>query len=248
MSKGYIEIHPETTKDPIQKIGRRAGRCCGAPVGNPEKDFKRGLDCILANHGRTLEFVDVEMYIRGFSARVMREWYTHIGGAPTRLQESTRYIDYANGEFGRYVPEKVVAAGEEATKIYNDAVDQAVGAAAKLEEMGIPREDSGNLYPLGMLSGMEDKRNLRNLMDMSRQRMCTRAYHEYRDMFNDLVNALREYSPEWKFLIDELKVFAPKCEVYGFCTETYSCGRKPKLERPTVKEYVDKWHAFTESV
>ncbi len=35
--------------------------------------------------------------LEGYSARVIRKWYTHIGGQPTRLQASTRYIDYEHG-------------------------------------------------------------------------------------------------------------------------------------------------------
>ena len=86
---GKIILLPETTKNPITLIGERAGICWGADISNKEKNYKRGLDCILSNHGRTLEYVNVEMIIDGYSARVIREWYTHIGGAPTRLQAST---------------------------------------------------------------------------------------------------------------------------------------------------------------
>ena len=41
----------------------------------------------------------MEMVLDGYSARVIREWYTHIGSLPTRLQASTRYINYENLEF-----------------------------------------------------------------------------------------------------------------------------------------------------
>ena len=91
---GEIIILPETTKDPISLIGRRAGVCWGGDITDPKKNYKRGLDCIQSGHGRTWEFVDVHMVLDGYSARVIREWYTHIGGSPTRLQASTRYIDY----------------------------------------------------------------------------------------------------------------------------------------------------------
>ena len=82
---GTITILPETTKDPISLIGRRAGVCWGADISDEKKNYRRGLDCLESNHGRTLEFVNVEMVLDGYSARVIREWYTHIGGAPTRL-------------------------------------------------------------------------------------------------------------------------------------------------------------------
>ena len=46
------------------------------------------------------------MVLQGYSARVAREWYTHIGGMPTRLQASTRYIDYEHG-FDYIIPPSV---------------------------------------------------------------------------------------------------------------------------------------------
>ena len=58
---GKIIILPETTRNPITKIGEMAGVCWGADTGDPEKNYKRGLDCIESGHGRTLEFVSVEM-------------------------------------------------------------------------------------------------------------------------------------------------------------------------------------------
>lgn len=63
------------------------------------KNYKRGLDCIKSNHGRVFEFVNIEAIIEDYSARVIREWYTHIGGSPTRLQSSTRYVNYDNFEY-----------------------------------------------------------------------------------------------------------------------------------------------------
>ncbi|MGN0312148.1 MAG: FAD-dependent thymidylate synthase, partial [Lachnospiraceae bacterium] len=68
--------------------------------------------------------------------------------------------------------------------------------------------------------------NLRNLIDMSHQRLCTRAYWEYRQLMQDMMKELVAYSEEWKYLVENY--FMPKCEVMGFCTEARSCGRKPK--------------------
>lgn len=93
---GTITILPETTKNPITLMGQRAGCCWNANVSDDEKNYKRGLDCIKSGHGRVMEYANVEMIIDGYSARTIREWYTHLGGTPTRLQASTRYIDYNN--------------------------------------------------------------------------------------------------------------------------------------------------------
>lgn len=75
---------------------------------------------------------------------------------------------------------------------------------------------------------MIDKRNLRNLIDMSHQRMCKRAYHEYRELFNDLIEALSNYSDEWKYLVEHY--FTPKCKYMGFCKERYTCGMMPRRD------------------
>ena len=93
----------------------------------------------------------------------------------------------------------------------------------ELDNMGIPREDSAMLLPLGMTTKIVDKRNLRNLIDMSNQRMCTRAYWEYRNLFSDICVALSKISDEWKWIVDNL--FKPKCEMLGYCPEKKSCGR-----------------------
>lgn len=223
---GNVIILEETTKKPITLIGKRAGICWGADIFDDIKNYKRGMDCIMSNHGRTLEYVNVEMILDGYSARVIREWYTHIGGSPTRLQASTRYIDYEHG-FNYVVPESV-RNDEKRYEIYTEAIHQINKALVELEDIGTPREDSALLLPLGMTTKIVDKRNLRNLVDMSHQRMCSRAYHEYRKLFGDICTALYKVSDEWAWIVDNL--FVPKCDYIGYCPEKKSCGRVQKKE------------------
>lgn len=223
---GTVTIIKETTKNPITLMGERAGICWGSDLSDQEKNYKRGLDCIISGHGRVMEYVNVELILDGYSARVIREWYTHIGGAPTRLQASTRYINYQN--FDYVIPPKIEA-DPVAKEKYVQAMEMITQTCAELEsECKIPREDAALLLPLGMTTKIVDKRNVRSLIEMSHQRMCTRAYWEYRQLMQDICKALSDYSEEWKYLVDHY--FMPKCEVSGFCTERKSCGRKPKKE------------------
>ena len=222
---GKVTILPETTVNPITLIGQRAGVCWDADTGDREKNYRRGWDCIASGHGRTLEFVNVEMVLDGYSARVMREWYTHIGGAPTRLQASTRYINY--GDFEYVTPKSISENCVAAKGVYESCMTMIANSVRMLEcEFGIPREDAAMLLPLGMTTRVVDKRNLRNLVDMSRQRMCNRAYWEFRDLFDDISGALSRYSDEWEMITDHL--FMPKCKAAGFCTEKHGCGMMPK--------------------
>ena len=218
---GTVTIQDYTYKYPITMIGFEAGVCWGANVSDDAKNYARGIDCLERGHGRTFEFPDVYMTLDGYSARVIREWYTHIGGAPTRLQASTRYIDYEHGF--QYVIPPSIENNTTASGIYEDMMQNIEGHLRRLDAVGIPREDSALGLPLGMETTIVCKHNLRNLMDMSHQRMCERAYHEYRDLFDDLCNALSDYSEEWAYVVEHY--FMPKCQYMGKCTEGKPCPR-----------------------
>ena len=224
---GIVTVHSATTKTPLTLAGEFAGECWGANTTDVERNYKRGLDCLRSGHGKTLEFAQIYLIIDGYSARVIRELYTHQSGMPSKLQASTRYINYENFD---YIVPKLDGISP-ASVLYNGTMQNIAAAAQRLEKgYGIKREDAAMLLPLGMETKMVYRTNLRALIDMAKVRMCSRAYHEYRQLMNDIIAALREYSDEWRYLIDEEMVFKPKCEHYGFCDETHSCGRKPRKE------------------
>lgn len=222
---GKIIIQSETTENPISLIGKEAGICYGSDTSSEKKNYKRGLMNLESGHGRTMEFPQVFITIEGYSARVIRELYTHIAGGPTRLQASTRYIDY--GKFEYIVPNSVKN-NENALHEYIRAMKAIEESFVNLQDLDIPKEDIANILPLGMTTKIVMRTNLRHLIDMSHQRLCSRAYWEFRELMKDLKIALANYSTEWEYLVDNY--FIPKCEVCGFCTEHNSCGRKQKKE------------------
>ena len=213
---------------PLRKMGRLAGLCWKAPVDDPVKNERRGIECIKAGHWRVLEFVDVIMEISGISARLGRELYTHIGGAPTRLQESTRYVDESG--FKYYEPAKCADNPE-----YAKAMENIQKSYGTLLSAGVPREDAANILPLGMETRIVWKVNLRTLVNFMNKRLCTRALKEIRDFTGLLRKTLGELDSDWAFIARTL--FVPSCEVYKwrnpalcFCQETKCCGRHPKVE------------------
>lgn len=220
---GKVIIQEMTTKNPIQLMGLEAGICWNSNTSDSQANYKRGLDCLQSEHGRVSEFPQIFMVLSGYSARVIREYYTHIGGDPTRLQASTRYIDYSDF---KYVIPHTVARNAVACKIYTDMMKNIATSIKSLEVLGIPKEDCGLGLPLGMETEVVVRTNLRQLLDMIHTRSCTRAYWEFRELINDIIKALKDYSPEWKELGD--KYFISKCEYFGYCTEKNSCGRRPK--------------------
>ena len=218
-----ITITSDTTIYPIQTMGKYAGICWSSDTSDENKNYKRGLDCLQSGHGRAMEFPQVYMIIDGYSARTLRQLYTHIGGSPTRLQESTRYINYDNFDYN--IPPSIIKNSVVKAR-YDQIMHQISEAYKDLEALGIPKEDCGLVLPLGMKSKMVFRTNLRQLVDMSHERLCNRAYWEFHQLMEDMMIALSDYSDEWKYIVHNC--FYAKCEEYGFCTEKNSCGRFPK--------------------
>ena len=228
---GQITIQEETTKNPITLIGKEAGICYGSDISNSEKNYKRGINNLKSGHGRTMEFPQIFLTIDGYSARVIRELYTHIGGAPTRLQASTRYINY--GDFEYIIPPSIQS-NPFATEEYKYVMNIIQDAFVNLQERGISKEDIANILPLGMTTTIVLRTNLRNLIDMSHQRLCARAYWEFRQLMKDIMRALSEYSEEWDYIVKNY--FKPKCELFGYCNEHNSCGKFSSKKEEPIKD------------
>lgn len=212
------------TKKPLNEIGRIAGLCWGANVDNEDNNRKRALKCIDSQHGRVLEFAEVTLEISGYSARVMRELYTHIIGT-SRLQESTRYVNCSNFEY--YKPQCILDESKniKMANIYNKAMEDICNAYEQLISAGMSKEDSANILPLGMYSKMILKINLRALIHLFNERLCYRAYEEMRYMMYDIKRTLASLEDdEWIAIINKYAV--PKCMVTGYCKEEHQCSHK----------------------
>lgn len=206
---GQITIIDYTAK-PISFIGKTAGICYGSNTERDDLNYKRGLRNIKDNHGRTFEFPDVTMILDGYSARVLREVYTHIIGT-SRMQASTRYIDYSD-KFEYYTPEAL-----ENNETYHKTMCNIQNAYQELLNQGYKKEDIGNLLPLGLNSKMVLKINFRAILHMAEVRMCSRAYVEYRELMKDMQKALSQLDNEWAELA---KMMKPRCST---CTEKENC-------------------------
>lgn len=228
-----ITILPQTDIHPLNTIGYCAGVCWNSPVDDSEKNIARAKSCIQSGHTRTAEYPDVFCVIQGYSARCIRELYTHIIGT-TRLQSSTRYVDAKNmnveNEF--YSP-----FADEARDVYKEGLEKVMETYQKLEDLGCPKEDAANILPLGMDTKIVWKINLRALMHFMNLRLCSRAYKEIRALSNELKAELKKLSSEWEWICDNLLL--PKCEATGYCDEAKSCGRK--ITKAQMEEAVQQW-------
>ena len=199
------------TRMPLTVIGTNASYCYDTELKDPEHAMRIAKHCINSGHGRNLEFADITLKIT-CSARVCREWYTHIGGAPTRVQASTRYITY--DKFNYFTPDDLTDEQKMEYKVCMKAIQMQY---KKLKDLGLDNDKTGYILPLAMETTFVWKGNVRTLENMFNQRLCFRALEEYRELMKELRIEIRKLDEEWKWIAD--KLFVPKCIKDGYCVE-----------------------------
>lgn len=221
----------EYTKKPITFIGKCVGNCYGSDTTDPAKNYARGKQCIEDGHGRVEEYPSITFEIDGYSIKTIRELYTHIVGV-TRTQESTRYVNMK--ERGYFTPPKIEF-NEDANGVYKDIMTAIWKAYEDLLALGIPKEDASMVLPLGMKTKITIKMEIRALLNIAQVRLCSRAYHELRKLMLEIRRIIAQLDDEWQEVAFMMK---PKCEVIGYCTEHYSCGRR--LPKKVVMEMIER--------
>lgn len=88
---------------------------------------------------------------------------------------------------------------------------------------GMKPEDARALLPNCTKTDILMTVNLRELMHICNERLCTRAQEEIRELVGKMRDLVLENSPE----LDEFLI--PKCKKYGHCFEEKSCGLMPKI-------------------
>lgn len=199
------------TKNPLTKIGECASHCYDTKLKDENHAQRIGKHCLSSGHGRNMELARVTLKITA-SARVIRELYTHIGGSPTRLQASTRYITYDN--FDYYTPSGLT---EEQEKCYHNLMDTIKETYKGLKLQDVKNDITGYILPLAMESTMILDCNARMLENLFGQRLCTRALTEFRQLANIIKREIKNLDKEWSWIAENH--FKVKCQQLGFCPE-----------------------------
>lgn len=119
---------------------------------------------------------------------------------------------------------------------------------------GVPAEDARGLMPHAMTTRLHYKTNLRNLVDHAGNRLCTQAQFVWRDVFFKMVEAIRNYRPQftndheqqdedhtmsWQYgAIADSWMFAPVCYHTGKCEFMASADRFC-----AIRERVELFHS-----
>lgn len=80
--------------------------------------------------------------------------------------------------------------------VWDSAISHLEQAYKELIDKGMPAEDARGLLPHAILTKVNMVINLRSLMQMAGQRLCTQAQFEHRQVWAGILQALREYGKE----------------------------------------------------
>lgn len=218
------------TPDPERAIAT-AARLCYAPVGAselmetmPPGRIQSVLSTIMkSGHFSTLEHVSYTFAIDGVSRAMTHQLVRH--RLASFNQQSQRYVKFKDGL--NTIKPASIAENEEASALFDEAVDAAVEAYQKLLDAGVPAEDARYLLPNAAETKIVVTMNVRELLHFFELRCCNRAQWEIRELAHKMLELVRPTAPY--VFMDA----GPSC-VRGVCSEgKMTCGNPyPKVVRP----------------
>ena len=198
----------QQTEKPIETIAKIASICYDSnpknPMGLVKHLYKNG-------HHSVFEHIYFTFKIEGISRACSHQLVRHRHASYT--QRSQRYCSEDGFEY--VAPPTIVGEPGETSRAYFEAMEQIKLGYEKLTSLGIPNEDARFLLPNGCETELYMSLNLRELMHLANERLCSRAQWEIRELVREMVNLV---DPDLKFML------VPKCQSGRIiCNE--NCGK-----------------------
>lgn len=265
----------EATPDPLGSIAAAAAlyeggvRRSKAEVTHAERQ-KYLVELQKTKIKAPLEFVQfhflIEGVTRGFTHQMVRQ------RTATFVQESTRFAVKEDVPVGR--PPSIAGMTEEKQGMtypdnqqgrwagaWDATIESIQEAYQYLVNSGMPAEDARGLLPTNLLTRIHYSTDLRALLDHAGNRLCTQAQFEWRLVFAQMAQAIRQYNPfatfvkmyqgnstwedrqhmtwlgeqdrwQWEALAD---LFRPVCYQTGQCQFDASFDRKCSIRERVQK-------------
>lgn len=145
-------------------------------------------------------------------------------------QESLRFAVKENLAQEIPLPISVAAAGEDVINVWRECIENIEKAYNAMINAGIPAEDARDLLPHATTTRLNYKTTLRALVEHAGNRLCTQAQFQWRLIFAEIVQSIREYRPRtyggnpeavaWQFELlarPITQTFTPVCYKAGKC-------------------------------
>lgn len=184
----------QQTPNPIETISNIASICYDSnpknPLGLVKHLYKNG-------HHSVFEHVYFTFKIEGISRACSHQLVRHRHCSFT--QRSQRYCS----EDGfKYVHPKSIYKVDDSDE-YTHLMDEIAERYNMLSELHVPNEDARMILPNACCTDLYLSCNLRELIHIANERLCTRAQWEIRDMVKQMIALV---SPELQFML------VPKCK------------------------------------
>ena len=241
------------TPDPLGAIAAACNMYEGTPTYSLDDlsghDRKRHWENVQKTHLKApLEFVKMHFFIEGvtraFTHQMVRQ------RTAVYAQESLRFAVKDGFASEVALPPSLQGLKDDDPKmlVWNEAVCAAERAYMGLVGAGVPAEDARGLLPHSVTTRLNYCTDLRALMDHAGNRLCTQAQLEWRQVFTQILLALRaaDTLPEpghhnmigsaWHIITDPMyAAFAPVCYAKG------KCPFKAEFDRGcTIRERADR--------
>lgn len=190
------------------------------PLEN-EKKVKLIKQVLRSSHFSTVEHQTITFFISGLSRAAAQQLTRHRIGCNYSMQ-SQRYVTFEDGKFEHVTPPKINN-NPEALSTFNKAMEDASTYYNALISLGIPAEDARAVLPNACSTNITFTVNLRELIHICNERLCTCAQLEIRQLTQQMARKVIAKLP----FMEEFLV--PKCGMLGYCNEPKfrTCGRKP---------------------
>lgn len=184
-----------------------------------------------SGHLSTSEHINFTFAIEGISRACLHQLVRHRHCSFS--QQSQRYVEIKEDihELNELSMQPGTEFSKRLSKYFADVNNknwryyfQALKNYTECIEMGMSAEDARNVLPNATKTNIVLTCNLRKLMHICNERLCTRAQKEIRQLVQEMRREVVEECPELG------KYLQPKCEILGYCREHKSCGRKGNLK------------------
>jgi thymidylate synthase (FAD) len=184
----------QQTPDPIDTIASIASICYDS---DPKDPLKLAIHLYNNGHHSVFEHIYFTFRIDGISRACSHQLVRHRMCSFT--QRSQRYCD----EDGFYynLPESIRNIDRQGD--YHLIMEVIEKSYKRLQKMGIPNEDARMVLPNACETSLYLSCNLRELIHICNERLCSKAQWEIRQLVQEMVNLV---DPELKFML------VPKCK------------------------------------
>ena len=184
----------QQTPNPIETIAKIASICYDS---NPNDPMKLVKHLYKNGHFSVYEHIYFTFKIEGISRACSHQLVRHRHCSFT--QRSQRYC--SEDGFPYVVPKSVGRVDEKGG--FARFIDIVAAHYSELTALGVPNEDARMVLPNACATSLYLSCNLRELIHIANERLCTRAQWEIRDLVKQMITLV---DPELQFML------VPKCK------------------------------------